>query len=148
MTLIREALPKDNQAIFDLIVELAEFEKERDGVINTPSALYEDLFESKRCYALVAEKADDIVGFALYFFAYSTWKGPTLYLEDIYIKESHRRQNIGQMLFDQVLIQAKVSKVKRMDWQVLDWNTPAIDFYKKNEAHLDATWINGRLYFD
>ena len=89
----------------------------------------------------------EIVGFALYFFGYSMWKGITLYLEDIYVKESYRKHGIGQALFNTVVEIAKREGVRRMDWQVLEWNTPAIAFYEKNKALLDGEWINGRLYF-
>ena len=84
----------------------------------------------------------------MYFFSYSTWKGKCVYLEDLYVKESYRSEGIGQILFDAVVAVAREQKVARMDWQVLDWNAPAIKFYRKNNAGLDPSWINGRLFFD
>ena len=145
--IIRVAKPGDETAIHQLIVELAVYEKEPDAVINTPKQLAIDLFEKKVCHAYVAEIDQEIVGFALYYFSYSTWKGRALYLEDIYIKESFRNRHIGNLLFDQVVEEAKNANVKRMDWQVLNWNEPAIAFYKKKNATLDPDWTNGRLFF-
>jgi GNAT superfamily N-acetyltransferase len=144
---IRPAVFSDVPAIHGLIVELAVYEREPDAVINTVSSLEADLFVHKRCFAEVAELEGELVGFALYFFGYSTWKGRTLYLEDIYVKASHRKNGIGQALFNTVVEIAKREGVRRMDWQVLEWNTPAIAFYEKNKALLDGEWINGRLFF-
>ena len=144
---IRNALAKDVAAIHSLIIELAVYEKEPNAVINTPENLLEDLFTHKRCFAIVAEDQKQIIGFALYYFGYSTWKGRTLYLEDIFVQERARKKGVGQALFDEILKRARTEKVKRMDWQVLTWNTPAINFYKKNKAFLDEDWINGRLFF-
>ncbi len=144
---VRAAKISDVPAIHALIIELAVFEREPDAVINTVSSLETDLFVHKRCFAEVSELEGEIVGFSLYFFGYSTWKGKTLYLEDIYVKESYRNHGIGQALFNTVVEIAKREGVRRMDWQVLEWNTPAIAFYEKNKALLDGEWINGRLYF-
>ncbi|MFM1894366.1 MAG: hypothetical protein RIQ90_1532 [Bacteroidota bacterium] len=144
---IRNALAKDVAAIHSLIIALAVYEKEPNAVINTPENLLEDLFTHKRCFAIVAEDQKQIIGFALYYFGYSTWKGRTLYLEDIFVQENARKKGVGQALFNEILKKAKKEKVKRMDWQVLTWNTPAINFYKKNRAFLDEDWINGRLFF-
>lgn len=145
---IRAAKPGDEKAIHALIVELAIYEREPDAVINTAEGLYHDLFVDPICEALVVE--DDqhgIVGFALYYTSYSTWKGRCLYLEDFYILPEHRRGGIGTQLFQKVVDIAKSRGVKRMDWQVLEWNEPALHFYKKQEAVLDGEWINGRLFF-
>ena len=144
---IRNALARDVAAIHSLIIALAVYEKEPNAVINTPENLLEDLFTHKRCFAIVAEDQKQIIGFALYYFGYSTWKGRTLYLEDIFVQENARKKGVGQALFNEILKKAKKEKVKRMDWQVLTWNTPAINFYKKNRAFLDEDWINGRLFF-
>lgn len=145
---IRSAKIGDETAIHNLIVELAVYEKEPNAVVNTPNQLAKDLFQDKICFAFVAEIDHEIVGFALYYFSYSTWKGKSLYLEDIYIKLNYRKQGIGSALFDRIVLEAKNQKVKRMDWQVLEWNTPAIEFYKQKNAVLDTEWINGRLHFD
>ena len=150
MIIYRDAKPGDEQSIHQLINQLAIFELEPSAVINTPKAIHRHLFIDKICFAIVAEKEDDqeIIAFALYYFSYSTWKGVCLYLEDIYVLESYRKFKIGQTLFDRVVAEAKKNKVPRMDWQVLNWNHPAINFYKKNNAELSDQWLNGRLFFD
>ncbi len=145
---IREAKPGDEEQILELITELAIYEKEPDAVINTAKALHDDLFVSNLCDAFVAMEGDEMLGFALYYTSYSTWKGPCIYLEDLYVQEAHRTEGIGSKLFDRVVEEAKNRKVHRMDWQVLDWNTPAIDFYKRKNALLDGEWLNGRLFFE
>jgi GNAT superfamily N-acetyltransferase len=147
--MIRQAAEQDTLAILGLIKELAEFEREPDAVSNTAEELSNALFTEKHCHAFVWEDdALGVVGFALYYFGYSTWKGKTVYLEDLYVKPELRQQKIGEQLFDKVVEVAKISGVRRMDWQVLDWNTPAIKFYEKKGATLDAEWVNGRLYFE
>ena len=145
----RIAQTGDEESIHRLIVELAVFEREPNAVIVPSDALYNHLFVEKVCFAIVAEdvQTDTVIGFALYYFSYSTWKGKCLYLEDIYVQEIHRKLGIGQVLFDLVVGIAKENKVARMDWQVLNWNLPAIEFYKKNKTELSDQWLNGRLYF-
>ncbi len=147
MIKIRSAEPKDVAKIFDLIKELALYEKAPEQVTNTAEKLYHDLFVDPICDAIVAEENAEVLGFALFYTSYSTWKGRSLYLEDFYVSENHRRKGIGQMLFDDVMKLAKERKMARMDWQVLEWNQLAIDFYSKNEALLDGEWINGRYNF-
>jgi ribosomal protein S18 acetylase RimI-like enzyme len=144
---IREAKPGDETAIHGLIQALADYERAPDEVINTPEQLKIDLFEDRICEALVVENAEMVVGFALFYTSYSTWKGRCLYLEDFYVLPEFRRGGIGGKLFREVVDIAKSRGVKRMDWQVLEWNEPAIGFYKKHEAILDPEWINGRLFF-
>lgn len=148
MIQIREAKPGDQKEIYLLIKELALYEKEPEEVINSEVELYNHLFEEKICHALVAEKNNEIIGFALYYMSYSTWKGKCLYLEDFYVKENTRKEGVGSQLYNAVIEVAKSNKVRRMDWQVLDWNQPAIDFYVKHNAQLDNHWINGRLTFE
>ncbi len=145
---IRVAKSGDEVAILGLIKELALYEKAPEQVTNTVEQLRIDLFEDKICDAIVATLDGEIIGFALYYVSYSTWKGRCLYLEDFYVKESKRKLGIGQLLFEEVVAIAKARKVKRMDWQVLEWNEPALNFYKKNESILDGEWVNGRLFFD
>ena len=145
---IRAAKLGDEQAIFSLIKELALYEKAPEQVSNSAEQLSQDLFKSFICEAIVAEENKEIVGFALFYTPYSTWKGKILYLEDFYVKENHRNKGIGNMLFEKVVEIAKDKKVKRMDWQVLEWNALALGFYKKKEAELSSEWVNGRLYFD
>jgi GNAT superfamily N-acetyltransferase len=145
---IRAAFPGDERAIHQLICDLATYEREPDAVINTPEQLAIDLFIDCVCDALVVENEQkQIIGFALYYLSYSTWKGRCLYLEDFYLIPEERKNGLGSQLFDRVVKIAKEKNVKRMDWQVLEWNEPAIQFYKKKGALLDAEWINGRLYF-
>jgi GNAT superfamily N-acetyltransferase len=93
-------------------------------------------------------KNDEIIGLALYYYKYSTWKGKCIFLEDIIITESERKNGYGKLLFNEVVKVAKIEGVERMEWQVLNWNTPAIQFYKKYNAVLDDEWINGKLIKD
>ncbi|MDG1659155.1 MAG: GNAT family N-acetyltransferase [Crocinitomicaceae bacterium] len=145
--MVRAALPGDENALIDLIQGLATFENEPDAVENTPERLRRDLFEFGHCEALVVEVDSKIIAFALFYTSYSTWKGPCLYLEDLYVLTEHRRAGIGDILFDRLVAICKERKYTRMDWQVLDWNEPAIKFYNKKNATLDPEWINGRLFF-
>ena len=147
MIKIREAIVGDEQSIYDLVKELAIYENAPNEVINTPEQIAKDLFEYELCYAFVAEDNNSIIGFALYYVSYSTWKGKSLYLEDLFVLPEYRKEGVGGFLFDEVVATAKRWKVKRMDWQILDWNEPALNFYKKKNAHLDSGWINGRLFF-
>ena len=141
----RAAIPGDEQGIMDLIHELAAYERAPEQVVNSAADLSVHLFEEKICDALVALHEEEIVGFALYFTNYSTWKGKCLYLEDFYVKPETRGLGVGSKLFDEVVEIAKAKKVKRMDWQVLDWNEPGLHFYRKFNATLDPEWINGKL---
>ena len=146
---IREARPEDVSRIHELIVELAVFEKEPDSVHTTPEELLEDGFGEHPAYkSFVAIEEGVILGFALTYVNYSTWNGKCLYLEDLCVTQAARGKGIGSLLFERVVEEAKNRKVRRMDWQVLEWNEPAIEFYKKYEATLDGEWINGRLFFE
>ncbi|MFN5415920.1 MAG: GNAT family N-acetyltransferase [Flavobacteriia bacterium] len=145
--MIRKAKPGDEYGIFKLIQALAEYEKAPEQVTNTPEILGKDLFEEKVCDALVAEENNQIVGFALWYTSYSTWKGQCLYLEDFYVLQEFRSLKIGSKLFDEVVKIAQEQGVKRMDWQVLEWNELALDFYRRKNALLDSEWVNGRLFF-
>jgi GNAT superfamily N-acetyltransferase len=144
---IRSAKLGDEAAIMELIQALALYEKAPEEVVNTAEDLGKHLFEEKICTALVVEKDEQIIGFALYYTNYSTWKGKCLYLEDFFILPEFRRTGMGSVLFDRIVQIAKESGVKRMDWQVLNWNEPALNFYKKKNATLDPEWTNGRLFF-
>lgn len=143
---IRQAQRGDELAIYQLIKDLATFEKAPNEVTNTAEELAKHLFDEKICEAIVYELENEIVGFALYYISYSTWKGVCLYLEDFYVKPETRGLGVGSKLFDEVVEIAKAKKVKRMDWQVLDWNESAIEFYKYKNAILDPEWVNGRFY--
>jgi GNAT superfamily N-acetyltransferase len=152
---IRAAQKGDEFGIMLLIQALAEYEKAPNEVVNTAEALGIHLFEEHICEAIVAEEVSmidgiettQIVGFALWYTSYSTWKGKCLYLEDFFVLPEYRTSGIGGKLFDQVVSIAKNSGVKRMDWQVLEWNQLALDFYQKRKAILDPEWVNGRLFF-
>lgn len=145
---IRKAKPGDEHAIMELVEELAAYEKAPEEVINTAEQLAIDLFDDKICDCFVYELEGKVIAMALYYISYSTWRGRSLYLEDLYIQLEHRRKGIGRTLFNRLIDEAHEMKARRMDWQVLDWNNPAIKFYKKIDAELSQDWINGRLYFD
>ena len=133
--------------VLEFIQELATYEKAPDEMVNTVEDLEKNGFGDNKVFdCLVAEVENIVVGFALYYTGYSTWKGRTLYLEDFLVSENHRGRGIGKLLFDAVVLEAKKRDVKRMDWQIIDWNEPAINFYKKYNATLDGEWINGRLF--
>lgn len=143
---IRRGTPDDLQAALALITELAIFEKAPNEVSNTTEKMLEDGFGQNPVFGFfVAQKADKIVGLALFYTRYSTWKGRCLYLEDIIVTESERGNSIGKKLMDAVVQEAIDRKDALMMWQVLDWNTPAIDFYKKYGARLEPEWINCKL---
>ncbi len=143
--LIRQAEKKDIPSIFSLVEELALYEKAADAVITSVQS-YEDDFDNNLYGAFVAEFEGEIVGMALYYMAFSTWKGKMLYLEDFVVRESHRRYGAGQLLFDAFLAEAKVRKCSLVKWQVLDWNEPAIRFYEKNNAIIEKEWWNGKIF--
>lgn len=145
---IREAQKGDELAIMQLIKALALYEKVPEQVSNTAEELGKHLFEERICDALVVEMDERIVGFALFYTNYSTWKGKCLYLEDFFVLPEFRRDGIGSKLFEAVVQIAHQRGVRRMDWQVLEWNEPALNFYRKKDAVLDSEWINGRLFFE
>lgn len=145
--MIRNAERKDIQEIHQLIVELAIYEKEPEAVTNRVEDLEKHLFDEEVCSAIVAEKEGQIIGFALYYISYSTWKGKCLYLEDFYVQPEHRKTGAGTELFEEVIRRAKQMNAARMDWQVLEWNELAINFYKKFDAELNPEWLNGRFHF-
>lgn len=139
---IRKGTETDFPQVIGLIQELANYENAPNEVTNTIEQMKEDfsLFE-----LIVAEDKDTIIGIAIFFPYYSTWKGKCIYLEDIVVTEKKRSNGIGKLLFDEVVSFAKEFKAKRLMWQVLDWNKPAINFYKKLNADLDDEWINCKL---
>jgi GNAT superfamily N-acetyltransferase len=147
--LVREGQKKDIGSIMKLIKELAEYEKALNEVENTQEQLEKDCFgDEKICSFFVAEFNNEIVGLAIYYTKYSTWKGRCLFLEDIIVTHAMRGKGVGAKLFEEIAKVAAQLKVKRMEWQVLDWNEPAINFYKKYNANLDGEWINCKLTFD
>ena len=143
---IRKGTKDDLPAALALVKELATYEKAPEAVITTVESMTEDGFSDNPIYYLhVAELNGEVVGIAIYFIMYSTWKGRCLYLDDLVIQEKHRRKGIGEKLFEEIIQETKRLKCKQMHWQVLDWNEPAINFYKKYNATLDGEWINGKL---
>jgi ribosomal protein S18 acetylase RimI-like enzyme len=137
---IRKANENDFSQILGLIKELALFENAPEKVTNSVEQMKSEQ-EYFNCF--VAEDSENkIVGIALYYFAYYTWVGKSLYLDDLIVKEEFRGQNIGTQLLNEIMKVAKLENCNRVRWQVLDWNTPAIDFYKKMNAELDSEWIN------
>ncbi len=153
---LRTGTPDDIPAVFGLIKQLAIYEKAPLEVSNTPAQMLIDGFSENPIYHLIVaettlnQDANNqnnnekiIVGMAITYFRYSTWKGRVLYLEDLYILPEYRRFGLGERFFELVLKKAKQDNCQRISWQVLDWNEPAINFYKKLGATLDPEWING-----
>ncbi len=143
---IRKGLEADLEQVLGLVKELAIYEKAPNEVEVTIEEMHNWSFGADKVFEFfVAEHEHKIIGIALYYYKYSTWKGKCLFLEDIIVTEAYRRYGLGSKLFNQVALVAKQQQVRRMEWQVLDWNEPAINFYKKYSAHLDGEWINGKL---
>ena len=129
--------------MLELIKELAEYERAPHEVTVSKEHFEESGFgKNPVWWAFVAEVDGYIQGFALYYVRYSTWKGQAMYLEDIIVTEKMRGRQIGRMLFERLIEEAKEKKWTRIVWQVLEWNEPAINFYKKYNARLDSEWIN------
>ena len=146
MVRIRKGAQEDMVAVHALIMELALYEREPNAVIISVDDLKRHGFSEQRFHCFVAEhKKSGIVGMALYYSRYSTWKGPTLHLEDLYVKPEHRQAGLGKELFDKVVDEATKQNVGRMEWTVLEWNEPALNFYKKYNATLDSEWHLGTL---
>lgn len=138
---IREGKKEDMAAVLELIKELATFEKEPYAVVVTVEDLERDGFgENPLFYTFIAIIEEQIVGVALYYYRYSTWKGRTIHLEDLIVKEKRRGAGVGYALYKEVIAQGKKDGVRRIEWNVLDWNTPAIDFYKKTGAIVLDDW--------
>jgi len=145
---IRRAERTDCKRLLELIQELADYEKAPREVTVTLQHFEESGFGDKPVWwAFVAEIDGKVEGFALYYIRYSTWKGQCLYLEDFLVTEQLRGKGAGKLLFDRIIEEAKEKGFKRMVWQVLEWNEPAINFYKKYNATLDPEWVNGILDF-
>jgi GNAT superfamily N-acetyltransferase len=140
---IRRAVKEDCARLLELIRELAEYEEAPQEVTVTMEHFEESGFGKQPVWwAFVAEADGQVEGFAMYYIRYSTWKGQRMYLEDLIVTEKMRGQGLGKKLFDQLIVEAKEKKFNGMVWQVLEWNEPAINFYKKYKAHFDPEWIN------
>ncbi|HTN46932.1 MAG TPA: GNAT family N-acetyltransferase [Flavipsychrobacter sp.] len=144
--LIRKATETDCEGILKLVHELAVYERAPDEVTVTPEHFRESGFGEKPVWwAFVAEEEHQIIGFALYYIRFSTWKGQRMYLEDILVTEEHRGKGVGKMLMDRLITEAKEKQLHGISWQVLDWNEPAILFYNKYAARYDKEWWNARI---
>lgn len=144
--IIREAEEKDCPRLLELVNELAVFEKAPDEVTVCLEEFVAAGFGDKPVWkSFVAEVNGRIDGFALYYIRYSTWKGCRLYLEDLLVTESMRSKGLGKKLFDRILLEAKKKGFNGITWQVLDWNEPAIKFYKKYGSKIESEWLNGSL---
>ena len=148
--IIRKAKKRDLPSVLFLIKELAIYEKAPNEVKVTLKELEKDGFGKKKAYnCFVAEASENkIIGMALYYIKYSTWKGKCIFLDDIIVTEVFRGRGIGEKLFDAVIGAAKKMKARKIEWQVLHWNESAINFYKKYSAVFDKEWINCKLIFE
>ncbi|RYY37125.1 MAG: GNAT family N-acetyltransferase [Sphingobacteriaceae bacterium] len=143
---LRVAVKDDCRRLLELVTELAIYEREPDAVTVTLNEFEDAGFGSKPVWkAFVAEIDGLIVGFALYYVRFSTWKGTRLYLEDFYVTQAMRGRNIGKLLFNRIIQEAQELGFNGMTWQVLDWNEPAINFYNKYNAAIEAGWLNASL---
>ena len=153
MIKLRRAVKEDCKRLLELVQELAIYERAPQEVTVTLEHFEESGFGNNPVWwAYVAttttEKGEEyIVGMSLYYIRYSTWKGQSLYLEDLIVTESMRGKGIGKLLFEVMIEECKIKGFKRMCWQVLDWNEPAINFYKKYNATFDGEWLNGAIDF-
>jgi GNAT superfamily N-acetyltransferase len=140
---LRFAVQEDCPRLLELIKELAAYEKAPEQVTVTLAEFEEAGFGAQPVWkAFVAEDATGILGFALYYTRYSTWKGRRLYLEDFIVTENQRGKGLGKLLFERVIKEARDKNYNGMTWQVLDWNEPAINFYKKYDAQIESGWLN------
>jgi GNAT superfamily N-acetyltransferase len=145
---LRRATAADVPAILKLVHELAVYEKAPEEVSNTEERMLKEGFGEHPAFGcILADREGEIVGMSLYYYRYSTWKGRRLYLEDLIVTESARGTGLGKLLFDRTIEIAKEEGCSGMMWQVLDWNEPAINFYKKYNARLDGEWLNCHLDF-
>ncbi|HEX8330188.1 MAG TPA: GNAT family N-acetyltransferase [Hymenobacter sp.] len=144
---LRRGVEADLPQVLALIQELAEYERAPEAVTNTLAAMQRDGFGPAPIFSffVLENTASEIVGLALFYTAYSTWKGRMLYLEDLVVTESARRGGLGKLLFDAVVAEARATGAIRLKWQVLEWNESAISFYKKLGATIEDEWFNGNL---
>lgn len=146
MFTIRKATPEDTPVIFDLIRKLAVYEKMEDEVVTSVEELQENIFVKKFAHVIIGEENGIPAGFALYFYNFSTFVGkPGLYLEDLYVEPEHRGKGYGKTLLIELTKIAKAENCGRMEWSVLNWNQPAIDFYESLHAKPMNEWTVYRL---
>ena len=142
-TTIRKGTKEDMPRVLDLINELAIYEKAPNEVLISEKTLVEEGFGPNKIFdTIVAETDNEVIGMLLYYPVFSTWKGRSIYLEDFVVANSHRRKGIGQLLIDALVEEARSAQAKKIRWQVLDWNSPAIEFYKRINATLENSWID------
>ena len=145
---LKKGKKKDVKGALKLVKELAVFEKAPNEVEVTLKEMLDWGFgKNKQFDFFLLEKNKKLIGMALYYYKYSTWKGKCLFLEDIIVTEKERGFGYGKLLFEEVINVAKKQKVRRMEWQVLDWNKDAIKFYEKYTAELDAEWVNCKFRY-
>jgi GNAT superfamily N-acetyltransferase len=142
---IRKGVISDMGDVYRLVVELAIYE-EAGHEVQTLVSDYEKAFNDGIFEMLVAEYDKRVIGMALYYMAYSTWKGKMIYLEDFVVQNAYRRFGVGQLLFDAFIAESRQMEAKLVKWQVLDWNEPAIAFYQKNLAVIEQNWWNCKLF--
>ena len=146
MITIRKGTKADLPAALELIHELAVYENAPEQVDNSVGRMEEDGFGSQPVFEFfVADEEGEVKGMALFYYRYSTWKGKSIYLEDLIVREADRGKGMGKMLLDAIVLEAKARDCRQVNWQVLDWNEPAIRFYERMGAELDGEWINCRL---
>lgn len=146
---IRIAAAKDLPNVYGLIKELAIYENAPHEPTVSLEEFVEDGKGANPSYrVIIAEQDDELIGIALYYLGYSTWKGNMMYLDDLVVKEAHRRSGVGQLLFNALIAAAREHGVNQLRWHVLNWNEPAIKFYKKIDASLDEEWITCKLEKD
>lgn len=146
---IRKGVEKDLPQVLELIKELAIFEKAPHDVVVNINEMTNWAFGKDKIFDFfVVEKETLIIGTAIYYYKYSTWAGKCLFLEDIIVTEKERGNGLGKLLFNEVVKVAKMQAARRMEWQVLDWNLNAIEFYKKYPTQFDAEWLNCKLTYD
>jgi GNAT superfamily N-acetyltransferase len=140
---IRKAVREDCARILELVKELARYERAPNEVTVTLEHFEQSGFGSRPVWwAFVAEVDGEVQGFALFYIRFSTWRGQRMYLEDFYVSEDHRGKGLGKLLFDRLIKEAQRRKLNGIQWQVLEWNEPAINFYKKYNAVMDGEWLN------
>jgi len=146
----RDATPGDVPTLLALIAELAEYERLSHEAVATPADLHDSLFgPTPRAHAMLAEQGGEAAGMAVFFFSFSTFTGrPSLYLEDVFVRPAHRGQGIGRGFFQRLAARAVAERCGRMEWSVLDWNEPALGFYRGLGAEPRAGWTTMRLVGD
>lgn len=144
---IRKAQKEDMASIFDLVVELAIYERAPQAV-KTNVTDFENAFDENIFDVLVATIDNRVIGMALFYMTFSTWRGKCIYLEDFYVVPEFRQSGIGQQLFNRFIDESKLLNARMVKWQVLDFNDPALAFYRKNNATIESNWWNGKIFFE